>query len=185
MNMKELNFTRYFGDRERNYAVNLLKTISEAAGGQIAFPPTMIAKVQSAHDTLGLYKKKKATEKQLLDTFATVGLSFFTWITATVNQIDIESVESVREDPLGSLEDVDSQLAAADSAPIDEVKLHPEVPGQASYDHVPTGLTLSVGIGDFSDDFNSDPPKMTFTPDNQQTEFQVSRVFGVKKKQMT
>lgn len=106
--MLELSFTRFFGDVEKNYAVNLLKTIAEATEGRIAFPPTMIKKVQVAHDTLEAFKKKKATEKQLVDTFASVGLAFFTWISSTVNQVQIEAAEPTVEDPLG--------VAAAEAA---------------------------------------------------------------------
>ena len=84
MNLSELQFTRFFGDAEKNYAINLLKTIAEATDGSIAFPPTMIKKVQVAHDTLEAFKKKKATEKQLVDTFASVGLIFYQWLESSL-----------------------------------------------------------------------------------------------------
>ncbi|SRR6266404_3971109 len=116
MSLKDqLQFVRYFGDAEKNYAVNMMKTIAEATEGRIAFPSTMIARVQSAHDTLELYKKKKATEKQILDVFASVGLAFYQWISATERQVQIEAIEGAVEDPLGSLDNPEAKEAAVEA----------------------------------------------------------------------
>ncbi len=109
--------TRNSGNPEKSKIFNLLKDIAEATEGKVGFSPDTTEKVQSAHNTLSLYKAKKATEKQLMDTFASLGLTFYQWIMSTHNNLLIDSVEGVKEIYIEPDTIVDSKISTDSSIP--------------------------------------------------------------------